>query len=71
MIYRALLGHLFGPIPFTVFVERVTKLGYSWDQDGSKGWDITIGYREPQDPALKARDWIRDLNQGLGQAGIL
>lgn len=59
------------PVPFTVFVERVTKLGYGWDQDGSKGWDITIGYREPQDPAFKALEWIREINQGLGQIGIL
>lgn len=59
------------PIPFTVFVERLTKIKYSWDQDGSKGWQLTIGYREPQDPALKALDWIRDINSGLSQVGLL
>ncbi|OBK32608.1 phage tail protein [Mycobacterium sp. 1245111.1] len=71
------LGNLVGttvlefPIPFIVFAERVKKIGYGWDQDGSKGWDITIGYREPQDPAFKALEWIREINQGLGDLGIL
>lgn len=59
------------PIPHTVFVERVSKLKYSWGKDGPKGWEITIGYREPEDPALKALDWIRDINAGLGSLGVL
>jgi hypothetical protein len=59
------------PIPHTVFVERLSKAKYSWGKDGPKGWDLTIGYREPQDPALKALDWIREINAGLGDLGIL
>lgn len=59
------------PIPDTVFVERVSKIKYSWDKDGSKGWQLTIGYREPEDPALKALNWIREINSGLGSLGIL
>ena len=59
------------PTPDTVFVERVSRIKYAWDQDGSKGWTLAIGYREPQDPALKALSWIRELNSGLGSLGIL
>ncbi|MCA2331642.1 phage tail protein [Mycobacterium avium] len=59
------------PIPDTVFVGRVSKLRYGWGKDGSRGWQITIGYREPQDPALKALDFIRMINQAGGTMGIL
>ncbi|ASR77133.1 minor tail protein [Mycobacterium phage MyraDee] len=59
------------PIPETVFVERVSRIGYGWDENGSKGWRLTIGYREPEDPALKALDWIREINSGLGSMGVL
>lgn len=59
------------PIPDTIFVERVSKLKYGWGKDGSRGWQIEIGYREPQDPALKALDMIRDINSAMGTMGIL
>lgn len=59
------------PDPNTIFVERVKRLKYAWDKDGPKGWDIGIGYREPQDPALKALEWVRELNTGLGDLGAL
>jgi hypothetical protein len=59
------------PIPFTIFVERLSKIRYTWDKDGPKGWQLTIGYREPEDPALKALDWIREINAGLGDLGVL
>lgn len=59
------------PIPHTVFVERISKLKYSWDKDGPKGWKATVGYREPNDPALKALEYIRRVNSILGQLGIL
>jgi hypothetical protein len=58
------------PTPHTVFVERLSRARYVWDKDGPKGWELTIGYREPQDPALKALDWIREINSGLGSLGI-
>ena len=59
------------PDPDTIFIERISKLKYSWGKDGPKGWDITVGYREPKDPALKALESIRTLNSVLGQLGIL
>lgn len=59
------------PIPFTVFVERVNSLKYKWDQNGPKGWEIKIGYAEPQDPALKALNWIKNISQAGNMAGIL
>lgn len=59
------------PIPDMVFVERVTRIHYAWDEDGPKGWDLEIGYQEPQDPALKALDWVKEINSGLGDLGIL
>jgi hypothetical protein len=59
------------PVPHTIFVERLSKAKQSWTKDGPKGWELTIGYREPQDPALKALDWIREINSGLGSLGVL
>jgi hypothetical protein len=59
------------PTPHTIFVERLSKAKQSWTKDGPKGWELTIGYREPQDPALKALDWIREINSGLGSLGVL
>ena len=59
------------PIPFTVFVERITKINYKWDQDGSHGHTMEIGYREPQDPALKALEFVRNINSALSSLGVL
>ncbi len=59
------------PTPDTIFVERLSRAKYAWDKDGPKGWELVIGYREPQDPALKALDWIREINSGLGSLGVL
>jgi len=59
------------PIPHTIFVERVSKIRYGWGRDGSRGWQLEIGYREPEDPALKALEWIRTINSGLGTLGVL
>lgn len=59
------------PIPYTVFVERVAKLGYKWGKDGPSGWKISIGYREPEDPILKAFELIQEINSGLGTLGVL
>jgi hypothetical protein len=59
------------PIPHTVFVERVAKVKDAWDEDGPKPLELSIGFREPKDPALKALDWIREINSGLGSLGIL
>jgi hypothetical protein len=59
------------PIPFTVFVERVKKVGYKWGKDGPSGWNIEVGMPEPADPAFKALEWIRDFNAMAGELGIL
>jgi hypothetical protein len=59
------------PVPHQVFVERVGKIKYSWGSDGPSGWEIGIGYREPQDPVLKAFTLIQEVNGALGQLGIL
>lgn len=59
------------PIPHTVFVERVQKLKFGWGPDGSRGCEITNGYAEPEDPALKALDQIKDVNSALSTMGIL
>lgn len=59
------------PVPDTLFVERVGRAKYAWGKDGPTGWKLTVGYREPEDPALKALSMIREINQGLGTFGIL
>lgn len=59
------------PIPDTVFVERVSKINYAWGKDGSKGWELEIGYRDPQDPVLKLFELIQYFNGAMGQLGIL
>lgn len=59
------------PVKDRIFVERIRKLKYSWGPDGPSGWEAEIGYREPADPALKAMEQIRMLNNVLGQLGIL
>lgn len=58
------------PTPDTVFVERVNKLSYKWGKDGPSGWQISIGYQDPEDPALKALELIREVNGALSDLGI-
>lgn len=59
------------PVPNTVFVERVKKLGYTWDENGPSGWQIEIGYQEPRDPLLKLYDEVRELMAGFHDAGLV
>jgi hypothetical protein len=59
------------PVPDLVFVERVSKIQGGWGKDGSRGWILTVGYKEPEDPALKALTLIRQINSALGTLGIL
>jgi hypothetical protein len=59
------------PIPYTVFVDRVKKMRYGWGKDGSRGWLATIGSPQQLDPALKALNEIKMINQAAGLAGIL
>ena len=54
-----------------IFVERVGKIAYEWGKDGPSGWKISVGYREPQDPVLKAFEMIQEINSSLGTLGIL
>lgn len=58
------------PDPFTLFVERVSKIKYTWGKDGPKGWTLEIGYREPQDPTLKTFQMIQDINGMISQLGV-
>ena len=59
------------PLPDTLFVERVKKLGYGWDENGPKGWRVNVGEPEQNAPALKAMEKIRDINAALSCLGIL
>ena len=59
------------PIPFTIFMERVTRAKYGWGKDGSRGWTFTVGRIEPVDPAFKALEQIKEVNQALSTFGIL
>lgn len=58
------------PVPYTIFVERVKKLKYSIDQNGPSGWKISIGYPEPEDPALKAMELVQEINGIMSTLGI-
>jgi len=51
--HRVAVAPLGWPVPHQLFVERVQRLYYEWDENGPKGWDISIGYAEPEDPILK------------------
>jgi hypothetical protein len=59
------------PIPWTIFVDRLKKARYGWGKDGSRGWQLTIGSPTIADPALKALDEVKRVNQALGTLGIL
>jgi hypothetical protein len=66
-VATSVLGY---PTPHTLFVERVKEIRYSWDKDGPSGWQLGIGYAEPQDPVVKAFDLIKNINSGLSQLGV-
>jgi hypothetical protein len=66
-VATSVLGY---PTPHTLFVERVKKISYSWDKDGPSGWELGIGYAEPQDPVVKAFDLIKNINSGLSDLGV-
>lgn len=54
-----------------IFVERVQKIEYTWDESGPKGWQIAIGHREPEDPMMKSFELIQELASGLQELGVL
>lgn len=62
--------NVMGMDPNQLFVERVNKISYKWDVDGPSGWILEIGYREAQDPALRAFEYIRDINGAISQLGV-
>lgn len=66
-IATSVLGY---PTPDTLFVERVTKIKYSWGKDGPSGWVLDVGYREPADPMVKTFELIRDINGAISQLGV-
>ncbi|QDK03108.1 minor tail protein [Mycobacterium phage SydNat] len=59
------------PDPDLIFVERVHRIKYEWDKDGPKGWDISIGHREPRDPLLALYEKVRDLGSNVSQLGVI
>lgn len=59
------------PDPYVIYVERVQRISYGWGPDGPTGWELSIGYREPEDPVLKVFELVQELNSSLGQLGIL
>jgi hypothetical protein len=59
------------PAANTLFMERVSKAKHGWGKDGSRGWKFTVGWQEPQDPAFKALDQVKEVNQALSTFGIL
>lgn len=59
------------PDPNYIFVDRIMKAEYEWDANGSKGWNIEVGWKEPSDPFAKALDMIRGLGAGLQALGVL
>lgn len=53
-----------------LFVDQVQKLKWTRSSDGKRGWDATIGWREPQDPYLHALATIQEFAQGIQQTGL-
>lgn len=66
-IATSVLGY---PTPHTLFVERVSKIKYKWDENGPTGWTLDVGYREPADPMMKAFKLIQSINSAISQLGI-
>lgn len=66
-VAATVLGH---PVPDTLFVERVNKIKYKWDNNGPSGWELEVGHREPVDPALKLFEKVRDINGAISQLGV-
>lgn len=58
------------PDPHTLFVERVSKIKYSWDKNGPSGWTMDVGYREPADPVVRSFKMIQSVNQAISQLGV-
>lgn len=58
------------PEPDTLFVERVNKIKYTWDNNGPSGWTLEVGKRDPKDPLMKAFEKIREINSAVSQLGV-
>ncbi|AWY03846.1 minor tail protein [Gordonia phage Nedarya] len=58
------------PIEHQLFVERVQRISYEWDSDGSKGWKFAIGYKAPKDPTLSLFEEIAKIGEVSGDLGI-
>jgi len=59
------------PDPDVIFVERIKKAKYSWDEDGPSGWVIGLGYRQPQDAMGKVFAEIQKLGNIGSILGLL
>ncbi|BBX09503.1 phage tail protein [Mycolicibacterium aichiense] len=70
------IGHRVGtsvlgyPIEHQLFVERIKRLKYRIDKDGPSGWQVTVGYREAQSPALHILEELKRFNGAMGQIGL-
>ncbi|MBM4707941.1 phage tail protein [Rhodococcus hoagii] len=60
-----------GMEPGRVFVDRVSKVQLSWDRNTAPIWQITIGQREIQDPAVKAMELIQGLLSNVQDLGLV
>ena len=67
---RVATSVLGNPVEHQLFVERVNKVKYQWDNNGPSGWTLEIGRREPKDPSLKLFEKVRDINSSLSQLGV-
>jgi hypothetical protein len=54
-----------------IYVDRVMKAEYEWDQDGTKGWQIEVGWKEPADPFAKSLEMIRGLGAAMQALGLV
>ncbi|MGV9744585.1 Gp37-like protein [Rhodococcus zopfii] len=63
--------NVLGMPPGKLYVERVSELVLSWSRTESPNWKITIGEREPEDPAVKALQLIQDAAGALQDLGVL
>ena len=53
-----------------IIVERVTELTLAWDRDSMPTWEITVGQRDQEDPALKAIEALQDFLGILQDLGV-
>lgn len=58
------------PDDYRLFVEQVTRIAWSSDSSGKRGWEFEVGHKEPSDPFLSLLDWVRDLGALATELGL-